>query len=177
MAFGKAFVDIGANLKPLKQGLLNAKAIVKKGIGTISSGLKGAFGLIQSGLTKIIRLAKLAAIALAGIGIATVKLSSDVEETENLFVESVGDMIDVAREWATEYSVALGLFESDTKKALGTFFLMINLLLPLTFYQTTILWKENLERSDVLLSAEQYSRSVRKPMLIIGRPFSNQKVV
>jgi hypothetical protein len=123
MALGKAVVNILANLKPLKRGLLAARVLVSRMVTSIS---RTSFNLLKSGLRKIMSLAKLAAIAILGVGIASVKVASDSVETENLFRQSFGKMADEADRWAKKYSKSLNLFEVDTKKALGTFFLMIN---------------------------------------------------
>lgn len=134
MALGKAVINISANLAPLRRGLISAKAAVVSSMAAIGRSVTsmaknlvgGAFRIISSGLRKLISLAKLAAIALLGIGIASVKISVDAEETENLFVESMGGMLNATRAWVTEYSKARGLFENDTKKMVATLFLMLS---------------------------------------------------
>lgn len=129
MALGLAAINITANLKPLKKGLARAnmliRGMVKRAGSVMKSGFSLAFRAIKSGLRTIIRLAKIAAAALLGIGIASVKIASDVQETDNLFKISMGSMADEAQSFATEYSKSLGLFENDTRKALGTFQLML----------------------------------------------------
>lgn len=129
MALGKATVNILANLKPLQRGLKNAnaavKAMVKRAGSAMRTGFRASFKLISAGFRNIIRLAKLAAAAIIGIGIASVKIASDVQETENLFRISMGNMAASAQRWATSYSKSLNLFENDTRKALGTFQLML----------------------------------------------------
>ena len=129
MALGKATVNILANLKPLQRGLATARVAVKKMVSVAGSalktGFKAGFRAVTSGLRRIANLAKMAAIAILGIGIASIKVASDVQETENLFKISMGNMAEAAGVWVKEYSRSLGLFESDTKKALGTFQLML----------------------------------------------------
>ncbi len=129
MALGKAKVNILANLRPLQRGLIQAKAAVTSMVRSAGSimrtGFTSAFRVVNAGLRKIVSLAKIAAVALLGIGAASVKIASDVQETENLFVISMGNMADAAGKWAKEYSRALGLFEPATKKSLGTFQLML----------------------------------------------------
>ena len=44
------------------------------------------------------------------------------------------------------------------------------ILLGLVSWQGIIIIEENTERQRVMLEAENYARSVRKPMLIVGRP-------
>jgi len=123
MALGKAVVNIMANLGPLKRGLANAAIATKKMVGSISNG---AFRVLSSGIRSVIRLAKTATIALLGIGAASVKIAMDAEETENLFVESMGNMTDASRRWVQEYSKSMGLYETDTKKMLSTLNVMLN---------------------------------------------------
>jgi hypothetical protein len=129
MALGKATVNIMANLKPLQRGLKNAnaaiKSMVKRAGSAMRAGFRASFKVITAGFRNIIRLAKLAAAAIIGIGIASVKIASDVQETENLFRISMGKMAASAQKWATSYSKSLNLFENDTRKALGTFQLML----------------------------------------------------
>jgi len=92
---------------------------------TMRSALSSGLKFIQSGLNSIIRLSKLAAIALLGIGVASVKVSADMQETSNLFDVAMGSMAGSAEKWAKDYSGSLGLFEGTTKKALSTFQLML----------------------------------------------------
>lgn len=129
MALGKATVNILANLAPLKKGLISAKALVstmvKSAGSAIKSGFSAAFRVVTAGLRKIISLAKLAALAMLGIGAASVKIAADAEEADNLFTVAMGSMTESAQKWVSEYSKSLGLFETNTKKALGTFQLML----------------------------------------------------
>jgi hypothetical protein len=129
MGLGLAAIDITANLAPLRKGIARAngliKGMVKRAGSVMKSGFALAFRAIKSGLRTITRLAKITAAALLGIGIASVKIASDVVETDNLFRISMGSMADEAAAFAFEYSKSLGLFENDTRKALGTFQLML----------------------------------------------------
>jgi len=144
MGLGKATVNITANLKPLKEGLARAKSAVSSSVTRISRDIKkigkvargvqkslkfavkfSGVGFVLGGLKKIINLSKLATAAILGIGIASVKIATDIEETENLFRISMGSMAEEAEAFAKDYSRSLGLFENDTKKALGTFQLML----------------------------------------------------
>lgn len=122
MALGKATVNILANLKPLRRGLINARLAVTKMVSSIS---RGAFNILRAGLRKITALAKITAAALLGIGIASVKIAADAEETENLFTISMDKQIDAARLWVSEYSKSVGAYETDTKKVLGTLNVML----------------------------------------------------
>jgi hypothetical protein len=129
MGLGLAAIDITANLMPLRKGIARAntliRGMVKRAGSIMKSGFSLAFRAIKSGLRTITRLAKITAVALLGIGIASVKIASDVQETDNLFKISMGSMADEAQAFASEYSKSLGLFENDTRKSLGTFQLML----------------------------------------------------
>jgi hypothetical protein len=61
---------------------------------------------------------------LALLGAKLFGLSSDAEETENLFAVSMGDMADDAEVWVQKTSKVLGLYETDVRKSVGTFHLM-----------------------------------------------------
>lgn len=98
---------------------------LSKAMPFIRRGFSKLFSFMRIGLARVIRTAKLVSFALLGIGIASVKIASDVQETDNLFKISMGSMADEAQAFATEYSKSLGLFENDTRKALGTFQLML----------------------------------------------------
>lgn len=121
MALGKAKVNILANLKPLQRGLMNAKTAVK---GMVKSIASGSFKILRAGLVKITQAAKVAGAAILGIGIASVKIASDAQETANLFQVSMGDMADAAEEWVRRFAASIGLNETNIKKMLGSFKLM-----------------------------------------------------
>jgi len=129
MALGKAVVDITANLKPLRAALAKAEGQVRGMIRRVGVALRRGFGMgfkaIQRALGSVVRLAKIAAAAILGIGVASVKIASDVQETDNLFRISMGSMAEEAAAFARNYSKSLNLFENDTRKALGTFQLML----------------------------------------------------
>ena len=108
----------------------------KKSLGRVATSAKRfgsilkrvtapALGILSSGLRTVTRLAKIATVAFIGITAASVKIAVDVQETDNLFKISMGNMAKQAQKFATDYSKSLGLFENDTRKALGTFQLML----------------------------------------------------
>jgi|Deesub1362B_J571_1020462.scaffolds.fasta_scaffold00331_42 hypothetical protein len=63
-------------------------------------------------------------LPLLGIGTAALKMAVDVEESENLFRVSMGNMADAAQKWSEELSDALGLNEYEIRKLIGTFNVM-----------------------------------------------------
>ncbi len=109
-----------ASLAILKMGpsAMRAAAMIKRGMGS-------AFRLLRSGMQRVISISKRTALAILGIGIASVKLATDAIETENLFSVTFDKMADSVRDWANTYSKSLGLFIPETKKAVGTFQLML----------------------------------------------------
>ena len=69
------------------------------------------------------------ALTIAGIAIAafmqkSAKAAINAVESENLFMESLGDSALEARIWSTQVSNALGLNDYETRKSLGTFYVM-----------------------------------------------------
>jgi hypothetical protein len=154
MSLGEARIDITANLAPLRKGLATAKKVASKfgsnykrmfasirksavktatfmktsfkvAFASMKRAASSMFRLIKSGFRKLVSLSKLVVVSLVGIGIASVKIASDVRETDNLFKISMGSMAGQAATFAREYSKSLNLFENDTRKALSTFQLML----------------------------------------------------
>lgn len=78
---------------------------------------------------KVRKAAKFAAIgaviALGAVGVASLKLAVDAEESENLFEVSMGAMAKAARDWSNEISRSLGLNSFEVRKMVGTFNVML----------------------------------------------------
>ena len=75
---GEAKVNIRANLKPLRAGLKQARQLVVKSMASLAVGtLKGVSRVIKRSMGKLVtalrRLAKIVAVTLVGIGIASTK--------------------------------------------------------------------------------------------------------
>lgn len=102
---GEAFVVINAKLDKLKAQMRNALGIVRRGIT---------------------RAAKVGVVAFGALSVASLKFASDVEETQNLFNESMGDMGKKANKFVTETSKKFGLFPRDVQNAMASFNLMLN---------------------------------------------------
>jgi hypothetical protein len=83
---GEAFVNIRANLKPLRAGLARARAAV-------TSAMKKIYGVIK-------RMAKYAALAFVALSGVLLKLAMDAQESENLFDVSMGKMAESTRHLA-----------------------------------------------------------------------------
>lgn len=60
-----------------------------------------------------------AAAALGALAFSSLKLAADAEESENLFMVSMGNMEGAARKFSEETSAALGLFAVDVRKYLS----------------------------------------------------------
>ncbi|RKX63608.1 MAG: hypothetical protein DRP42_07440 [Tenericutes bacterium] len=116
---------IGVQAKAISLSILNMGRAALRAAARIKSSMGSAFRFLRAGFRKIINASKLAAIAIIGVGVASVKLASDAIETENLFSITFDKMTASARRWAEGYSKALGLFIPETKKAFGTFQLML----------------------------------------------------
>jgi hypothetical protein len=108
---GEAFVVVRANLAPLKRGLAAARRAVNIAMRKITR--------------TALRAGKWAALAFAGISGAAVKLAMDAEESENLFVVSMGNMAKATREWSEEMSKALGLNAYEVRRMVSTFNVML----------------------------------------------------
>ena len=111
MSLGEAVVNIRANLAPLSAGLKKAFSMVKGSITAIGK--------------KVINAGKWIGAALIGVGIASVKMAADMEESENLFEVSMGNMAKSTREWSDELSNALGLNAYSVRKMVSTFNVML----------------------------------------------------
>lgn len=62
-----------------------------------------------------------AATALAGLGVASIKMAMDAVESENLFEVAMGGMADSARKWSEDLRNQLGLNSFELRKNVATF--------------------------------------------------------
>ena len=129
MTLGEARIAIRANLGPLRSGLRTARRLLDRGLTSIArSAMRGVTNMISSvmhTITRTIRRAvKIAAAAFIAVGIASVKMATDVQESENLFDVAMGGMAKATREWSDQLSESLGLNEFEVRKMTGRFFLM-----------------------------------------------------
>lgn len=65
-------------------------------------------------------------VPILAIGVATTKMASDAEESENLFSETFQEMETSVRAWSEATSDALGLNAFALRKSAGSFFLLAN---------------------------------------------------
>jgi len=108
---GEAWVNIRANLKPLQAGLRKAFRSVSDMLRRITH--------------TIIRAGKWATIGFVAISTAAVKMAMDVEESENLFEVSMGQMAAATRNWSEQLSAALGLNAFNIRRYVATFNVML----------------------------------------------------
>lgn len=145
-----AFVSIRIDTSKLKAGLSKARDTIKNGIGKnvgrrigqkigralgrgINRGLRKALSGIKITITKLFtallrnvkRLVIGIVAAIGFIGVSSIKMASDVQESENLFDVAMGDMAASARAFSEDAAASLGLFAPEVRKMTGTFFLMI----------------------------------------------------
>ncbi len=128
-------VRLTVDLKGLTSGLRKATrqitAFTKKVVTIVKKAAK-AFRALGTAVAKMARKvkrsAKIAVVALIAMGVAVVKVASDAQESENLFDVALGRMAKDARDWSESVSQSLGLYSTEIRKNLGTFFLMVNSL-------------------------------------------------
>ncbi len=111
MKLGTAHVNIKANLRPLRDGLRSARKLVL-----------GAMRKISRIITRV---AKIGALAFTAVSLAAIKMAMDVEESENLFVVSMGKMEEATRKWSNNISEALGLNRFEVRKFVSIFNVML----------------------------------------------------
>lgn len=121
----EAFVEVKVDTSKLKAGLARVRLSVTGAIRAMTKKV----GLMMtrvfaSVLASIKRTLFLIGVALAATGVASIKMASDVEESENLFVESMGKMAASARVFSNKVAASLGLFAPDLRKMIGTFNIM-----------------------------------------------------
>jgi len=109
---GDAKVNIRANLAPLRSGLRAARSAVTNAMRSVARTIK--------------RSMKIAAVAIAAVGVASLKLAMDAEESENLFTVSMGRMAKATREWSDNLADALFLNRFELRKFVSTFNVMLN---------------------------------------------------
>ncbi len=129
MTLGEARIAIRANLGPLRSGLRRARGMLRTGLISIArTAMRGVTSMISSVMHTITntirRVVKYATVALLAIGVASVKWAMDTQESENLFVVSMGNMAEAVKEWSDDLAEALGLNAVNLRKMVGTFHLM-----------------------------------------------------
>ena len=136
MAHGRAIEDnknraIKAAKASAKATMLAHKrmvAAIKRNYKSMTRIVTGAFKVMSraahSAFRTVTRVAKLAAAAIVAVGVASIKMAMDAEESENLFEVSMGNMAAATRAWSDDMSDALGLNAFEVRKTVGTFNVM-----------------------------------------------------
>lgn len=126
MNFLTANVVIDVNMKKLAAQLAKARTVSTRTATMMQKSFKRMGRVLSRVFRVAARAAKWASLAILGVGIASVKMAMDAEESENLFEVSMGRMADAARKWSKEMSDALYLNEYEVRKVIGTFNVMFD---------------------------------------------------
>ena len=105
---GKAFINIGANLKPLQAAMGKAHKMITSAMKSMASSAASGIGnILKSGFDGIVKGAKYAAAALLGVGVASVKMAMDAESNVATFRALMGEGADEAEKWAETFSKSI----------------------------------------------------------------------
>lgn len=127
MNFLTAEVDVKVDDRGLSSQLARVKRSVTSAAGRIESSFKRlAGGAFKKAFSSMVRYAKWSSLALAGVGIASVKMAMDVEEAENLFIVSMGNMANATRQWSEELANRLKTNAYDLRRMVSTFNVMLD---------------------------------------------------
>jgi ABC-type transporter Mla subunit MlaD len=126
----RARLDGAATYVREAQGMEQATNNLGRSLSSTSAASTGAAGKLNGLIAPLSKLGLAAAGAFAGfsalnLGKQMVKLAIDAVESENLFTVSMGKMGESASTWAKRISQDLGLYETEVKKFLGTFNVML----------------------------------------------------
>lgn len=102
MADGSIIIDTLLDSRGLEKGLGSIDKIATKGLKVFTGAVVAA------------------GTALTGVGIAGIKLASDLEEVQNVVDVTFGDKASVINDWAKAAKEAFGMSELDAKKFNGT---------------------------------------------------------
>lgn len=102
MADGSIIIDTLLDSHGLEKGLGSIDEIATKGLKVFTGAVVAA------------------GTALTGVGIAGIKLASDLEEVQNVVDVTFGDNAKVINDWAKAAKEAFGMSELDAKKFNGT---------------------------------------------------------
>jgi len=120
---GTAKVKVVADTSQLRPGLQKAKGEVGKAVSDINADTKENLfkGVSDSAALKF----AIIGTAISASIVKVVKLASAVEESENLFNVSFGNMAKSVREWSEQISASLNLNANEIRRQVGTFGTMI----------------------------------------------------
>lgn len=123
---GKAVVKIFGDLKPLQQAVAKARTLISRSIGGIARTIRNGIGRAMSfAVSSVKKAALLITASLTAIGVASMKLAMDAEESENLFSVSMGDMAESTRAWSEDLAKRLRLNAYALRRYVSTFNVML----------------------------------------------------
>ena len=126
MNFLRADVAIIVDASKLPAQLARANSAVKKSAASMTRAFKKLELMSKRVFSKIAQYARYAALALIAAGVKAIKMAMDVEESENLFEVSMGNMAAAARAWSEELSDVLYLNAFEVRKNIGVFNVMFD---------------------------------------------------
>lgn len=123
MNFFSADVEIKVESRGLPAQLARVKSLTTRA----ATGIERAFKRMATKvISSVTRMVKYAVAGLLALGVAAIKMASDVQESENLYEVSMGNMADATRQWSKEMSDALYLNEYDVRRSVATFNVMFD---------------------------------------------------
>jgi hypothetical protein len=125
MNFLTANIALEVDIKRLKSQLAKAKAASTKTATSMQKSFKKMSKASDRAFSAIVKAAKYAAAAILAVGIASVKMAADIEDSEDFFVMSMGNMADSTRQWSEELADALHINQYEVRETVATFNEMI----------------------------------------------------
>lgn len=117
----EAWVELDGRDSGLNRALRTAEANVSRSVGNMQARI-GRLGHTLRGIGMGLSLG--VTTPIIGVGIASLKMAADAEESENLFEVSMGRMAGAARAWSEQLSQALGLNAFEVRRNVGMFNVM-----------------------------------------------------
>ena len=123
---GEAKVKITGDLKPLNAAFRRARNLTSSAVKSIGRTIfKGITGAVKKAARVVKQTVKIIIAAIVAIGVASVKMAMDAEESENLFEVSMENMSKAARRWSDELSKSLGLNSFEVRKMISILNVML----------------------------------------------------
>lgn len=121
MNFLTASVDIKVDDSKLPSQLAKVKTAVTRTVNKIKTSFSKMATSFKSAFTKMARYAKWMLVIFTGIGIASVKMAADVEDSEDFFTMAMGRMAESTRKWSEELAKSLYLNASSVRGFVAIF--------------------------------------------------------
>lgn len=121
MNFLTANIALEVDIKRLESQLAKARATTKKAASSMERAFTKMSRVADRAFAKIVRAAKYAAAAILAVGIASVKMAADVEDSEDFFVMSMKGMTDSTRKWSKELADSLYLNQYEIRETVAIF--------------------------------------------------------